>query len=243
MKNSIKKTLLPFIFLWAFIPCGIGKNENPEKKSSTFQPFYNIEANLGISTNRKMTNPYERAKLSYRTLVYGVNFAGGFTLAHYAKAGFGIGFLFYSYEERTLSPPHFLVSSVTFGIPLFLYLRSDFSDHKNSPYLDIKIGNNFLITKEPLLNPSPPEDDSPGVIAEIRIKNGLFLSTNLGIAFKDNNNKVTTNLSIGYRLVSRAYDVPYAFFYDKTKYSKTGFTIMDHQFVINLGITLNKIER
>jgi len=246
MKNYIKKTLL-LIFLGAFIANGFSQNENPNKKSSSLESFYNIEANFGISTCRELKYVIdfgsliinEKAKLTYKTLVYGVNFAGGVSLAHYAKAGLGIGFLFYMQEKPhfPLHTPAFSSNRTTFGVPLFLYLRSDFSEQKNSLYIDLKIGNNFLVTREPALI-----FDREGWLicdcGKFRLKNGLFLATNFGIALKENK-KTSTNLSIGYRLISRAFDTPYDFdmVTGKPKYTKTGFTIADHQFVINLGVS------
>ena len=107
-------------------------------------------------------------------------------------------------------------------------------------YIDLKIGNNFLITKETV--------DLRDIDAflyrieygEFRLKNGLFLASNIGVAFKIEP-KATLNVSVGYRYVSRNYDlmniIPIDQFNEKIEYKKTGYITVDHQFVLNLGVS------
>jgi hypothetical protein len=142
--NHIKQILLPLICLWTFIPCGISQNEKPIK------PFYTVEANFGISICNELiafNNNIIKSKLSYQTLVYGANFAAGIELTHYLKTGLGLGYFYYQQSDKRY--PYGIAylpnSMTTHGIPLFLYLRSDFLDRKISPYVDFKIGNNFLL--------------------------------------------------------------------------------------------------
>jgi hypothetical protein len=254
---STPKMLLTIIFsLFTLIPNGVSQNENLNKKKSSIKPFYLVEANFGISTcNKREYNSsihtFE-ARLAYQTLVYGANFAGGIELAHYFKAGLGLSYFYYKQKDTRYpypsSPVYIPNSMTTHGIPLFLYLRSDFLDRKISPYMDIKIGNNFLITKETIdFNPSGffEREFSIEDFGNFKLKNGLFFASNIGIAFKTNC-KTTINLSTGYRCISRNYDMPYnvgPFFPDTysgipdPKYVKTGYITIDHQFVLSMGVS------
>jgi hypothetical protein len=268
--NYLKKFTLSLICLWAFLPYGISQNETTDKKNLSLKPFYTVEVNFGVSTCRevKYNKPShydnynswyyemshngieENAKLSYKTLVYGTNFTAGIELTHYAKVGLGIGYLFYKQEDNRIPMRLLLIpaSITTHGIPLFLYLRSDFINRKKSPYIDLKIGNNFLVTSEAATIFSP-DGWAMATLGKFRLKNGLFLSTNFGIAVKNYKGNITTNISVGYRYISRVYDYPHNIYdaygmYDsyggstsKSKYFKTGFITADHQFVINLGLT------
>ena len=179
--------------------------------------------------------PYvvDEAKLSYKTLVYGGNFMGGIELQHYFKVGLGLSYLYY--KQYDSSEPSFFrgmpFSSTTHGIPLFLHLRSNFLDKKISPYMDLKVGNNFLITKEEVIL-FPGET----TFGKFRLKNGLYLASNIGIAFKATSNN-TINISVGYQYVSRNHDTPYNFGWRGEEYYKTGHIIVDHQFLFNVGVS------
>jgi len=243
-------TLLVFPSLWA------------EEKKSGVKSFYNVEANIGISTRREISRHQEHyynhsyhviddeAKLIYKTLVYGCNFKGGIEFRHYFKLGLGIGYSYYKQEDNSLpyyffEPgikfyyyPHFPLitpkSITTHNIPLYLYVRSDFFDKDISPFIDFKIGNNFLVTKETvdiLNNEFMPMGYN---IGDFRLKNGLYLATNIGVCFKLNN-RSALNLSIGYQSVSRKHDLWNN--YGSNNNFKTGYTVTDHQFLFNLGIT------
>jgi len=249
MKNNIlKPKLLLFISLFAFISVGVSQNENFNKKKKSIKPFYSIDANIGISTCMdayylSSIHGYgfqkKDAKLSYKSMVYGVNFAGGIELAHYLKVGLGLGYLFYKQTDNGF-PFNYIVipnSATTHGLPLFLYFRSDFLDKKTSPYLDFKIGNNFLVTKETvdiiLYDGSVARD-----IGNFKLKNGLFLVSNIGVAFKVKN-KTTLNLSVGYRYVSRGHDYLHSLLSlsGKEEYRKTGYITADHQFIVSFGVS------
>ena len=245
--NYIKKTLLPFIILGAFIPYGISQNENIEKKKTSIKPYYNVEANFGVSTCNEMeaNNNTIEAKLAYQTLVCGASFSGGIELAHYFKVGLGLGYFYYKQNDKRY--PYGIAylpnSMTTHGIPLFLYLRSDFLNKKISPYLDFKIGNNFLVTKETLdritsFNPFTGIFETTKVPGDFKLKNGLFLSSNIGVAFKTSS-IATINVSVGYRYISRNYDMPYSIvaISDNPKYAKTGNVTVDHQFLVSAGVS------
>ena len=222
--------------------------QNSEKKNLPIKPYYAIEANFGISAMNKREFVSERvfeSKFSYQTLVYGVNFVGGIELTHYFKVGLGIGYFYYKQQDQRTpySVIHLPNSMTTHGIPLFVYLRSDFLDRKISPYMDIKIGNNFLITKETIdygvfNHPVLPFIENFGTF---KLKNGLFLASKIGVAFKTNS-KATINVSVGYQYVSRTYDMPYGgatpiIPNDKIKYAKTGNITVDHQFLLGVGVS------
>lgn len=239
-----------------------------EKKSSV-EPFYAVEFNLGISTRSEFEytsklgvndfHPFDlyylesdKPQLTYKTLVFGLNFAGGIKLESPSpyfnfKAGLGIGYLFYRQDDRSLPYvtnafifPHTIT---THGIPLFVYLRNDFWDGKISPYLDFKIGNNFLITKE-----SVTVYDNYGQTVAVdegifRLKNGLYLAANIGVAFEVSP-KNRLNVSIGYQLLPRPYDLllydddfPFSIYSDFDEHVKTGYTVIDHQFLLNIGVS------
>ena len=259
--NHIKTFFLPFICLWVFIPYGISQNEHSDKKKLSIKPFYAVEANFGISaTNEiKYSVKYygshyfleiedDDAKFSYKTLVYGANFLGGVELAHYLKIGLGLGYLYYKQSDKTLPYTHSLFSSfpinfpdhiTTHGIPLFVYIRSDFWDNKTSPYIDFKIGNNFLVTKEAVTLTDREGRLVCNDYGKFRLKNGLFMASNIGIAFKIKP-KGTLNLSLGYRYVSRDHDLMKEiidYFEKKITYRKTGYTRVDHQFLFNIGVS------
>jgi len=259
--NHIKKSFLLIICLWAFVPYGISQNENHDKKNTTIKPFYSVAANFGISTTSEIKYSVfhssflvavenDAAKLSYKTLVYGADFSGGIELKHYFKVGLGLGYFYYKQDDKSLPYGYYPSYGIyafpdfitTHGIPLFLFIRSDFLDKKTSPYIDFKIGNNFLITKEAV-----DLRDLAGLLYRVeygkfRLKNGLFLASNIGVAFKMKS-KTTLNLSIGYRYISKGYDltVPQIDGYnEKITYNKTGYITVDHQFVLNLGVSFCK---
>jgi hypothetical protein len=242
-----KSLLLLMISLCAFIPYGISQNETLDKKKLSIKPFYSVEVNFGISTckvGEYQVHPYgiymEGAKLSYQTLVYGTHFAAGAVLAHYFKIGLGLGYLYYKQKNNWMPDSFFALpnSITTHGLPLFLYLRSDFLDKKTSPYMDFKIGNNFLITKETVDLRNYDGVKLAEDYGSFKLKNGLFFASNIGVAFKTNN-KTTINLSVGYRYVSRDHDILYSveWYGDKDEYRKSGYIMADHQFVLTLGVS------
>jgi outer membrane protein assembly factor BamA len=225
-----------------------------EEKKSGIKYFYAVEANIGISMRKDITweNPgkfyyfiNDEAKLSYRTSVYGCNFMGGIELNSYFKAGIGTGYSYYKqndhgfglpYTTSHISFPSFITheSTITHRIPLYLYLRSDFLDRNISPFMDLKIGNNFLITKE-IIRMSYSEyywmEEDFGFF---KLKNGLFVAANIGVALKESHRNAV-NISIGYQSVSRSYDISLSSGY--FEYAPTGYTIIDHQFLLNVGIS------
>jgi len=241
MKNYFLKSKLSLTLIFSLfvcIPFGLSQNKNPNKK----KPFYAVEANFGVSTYKERAYTihsygvqFKDEMLSYPAFVYGTNFSAGIELTHYFKVGLGLGYLYYKQKDNRL-PYHFSIipdSMTTHGIPLFLYLRSDFLDKKISPYIDFKIGNNFLITKESAIIFDYYVRSGFG---EFRLKNGLFLSSNFGIAFKTKH-KTTMNVSVGYRYVSREHDFLSPVEARVRGYIRTGYITADHQFVINLGVS------
>jgi len=193
--------------------------------------------------------PYvvDEAKLSYKTLVYGGNFMGGIELQHYFKVGLGLGYSYYKQKDNTVPyiSDYILYpdSIITHKIPLFLYLRSDFLDKKVSPYIDFKIGNNFLITKETVNVIDYAENPVSFGYGNFRLKNGLFLASNIGVSLKTNS-KTAINISVGYQYISRNYDLLSNVFknyeYDDKKnerHVKTGYIIVDHQLLFNVGVS------
>jgi len=249
MKNIKSKLLLLLIFsLFAFIPSGVSQGENPEKKKSSVKPFYTVEANFGISTCKEMEYGIdyyriylkEDARLAYQTLVYGTNFAAGIELAHYFKVGLGLGYLYYKQEDNAIPNSWYALpdSKTTHGIPLFIYLRSDFLNRKISPYIDFKIGNNFLITKEGVELRDYDGSLMTSEYGKFKLKNGLFLASNIGVAYKSLSETIL-NFSVGYRYISREHDFLYdtRIFSGEDAYRKTGYIMADHQFVVTLGIS------
>jgi len=247
MKNYFLKSklLLTLIFsLFVCIPFGLSQNENPNKK----KPFYTVEANFGVSTCKEMEYGIdyyriylkEDARLAYQTLVYGTNFAAGIELVHYFKVGLGLGYLYYKQKNNAIPYSYYILpdSKTTHGIPLFIYLRSDFLNRKTSPYIDFKIGNNFLITKEGVELRSHEGFLLSSEYGKFKLKNGLFLASNIGVAYKSLS-KTILNFSVGYRYISREHD----FLYDIRMYAgtdvyrKTGYIMADHQFVVSLGLS------
>jgi len=256
--NHLKKLFLPIICLWAFIPYGIGQNENSGKTNVSIKPFYSVAANFGISTTStviRRSGQYDRGAevdFLYKALVYGADFSGGIELKHYFKAGLGLGYFYYKQDDYEFSYIYFFDYWIceiipdfinTHGIPLFLFMRSDFLDKKTSPYVDFKIGNNFLITKETATlhrrQSGYPTEWIADEYGEFRLKNGLFLASNIGVAFKMKS-RATLNASIGYRYVSQDRDfmVPQIDGYnEKIRYNKSGYIAVDHQFVLNVGVS------
>ena len=244
--------LITVVILFALISNGICQNENLDKKKFPIKPYYAVEANFGISTFNERefsaSNETLESKLAYQTLVYGVNFVGGIELAHYFKAGLGIGYFYYKQKDKRY--PYSVIylpnTMTTHGIPLFVYLRSDFLDRKISPYMDIKIGNNFLITKETIdyctFNYPYTFEIVPLIenIGKFKFKSGLFLAPHIGVAFKTNG-KATINVSAGYQYISRNYDIPYGIGIVspdmEIKYAKTGNITADHQFLLGVGVS------
>ena len=251
--NNFKKILLVLFCLGIIIPYGISQNTDFEKKESSLKTFNVIEANVGASFSKTMSWTYiynflylgstEPAKFSYKTLVYGVNFIKGIELKHYCKAGLGIGYFYYKQEDKR--EPYLSYGSkgyivfpdyvTTHGFPLFLYLRSDFSEKKTAPYLDLKIGNNFLITKE-AVNSRTVEWENRGSYGKFRLKNGLYIAPNIGITHKIDT-KTAVNISLGYQYVSRACDLYNYLEMPEEGYVKTGYTSIDHQFLLTLGVS------
>jgi hypothetical protein len=258
--NYLKKLFLFFVILWAVVLPALSQKENPNKKRPSFKPFYTVDVSFGISATNEVkysvdksispdtysiTIEDEEAKFHYKTLVYGVNFAGGIEVAHYFKVGLGLGYLFYKQNGNGLpyggwrDIPRFYPNYVTtHGIPLFLYLRSDLLDKNTIPFIDLKIGNNFLITKETL--DICTWEGRLMVIehGKFKLKNGLFFASNIGISFKKKP-KNNFDLSVGYRYLSRNHDYLYGYWYDYGEdiYRKTGYRIVDHQFLLNFGVS------
>ena len=234
--SNFKKIILFFFCSLVVIPYNMAQNADFDKKKSAVKPFFSIDANFGVSTKKDLGNNIRhsfnsKVQLNFKSLVYGANFAGGIELQHYFKIGLGLGYLFYGQLERPYLSSS-LYGSITHGIPLFLYLRSDFLDKKITPYVDFKIGNNFLITRESF------GYECYGIY-DLRLKNGLFLASNIGVAFKIKS-KNAINISVGYRYVSRDYDVPiisYGEYTEKREYYKTGYIAIDHQFLFNVGVS------
>ena len=252
--KKVKKIVLLFFCLWAIIPNGMSQSIADLDKKTSFKSFYLIEANFGISTKEEMSwTEYQfyqfyinddNAKLSYKTLVYGASFIKGVELQHYFKAGLGLSYSYYKQKDKTV--PYFSNniiypnSIITHKIPLFLYLRSDFFDKKVSPYIDFKIGNNFLYMKESV---DIIETDGCFVASEygkFRLKNGLFFASNIGVCLEIDS-KTALNISAGYQYVSRSYDlfdyVPLYLNKKGDKYIKTGYIVVDHQFLLNVGVS------
>ena len=238
-------TVVFTLLLW--IPNGICQKESSGKKNSSVKPYYAVEANLGISTayeNKSLTLSEMESNLACKTIAFGTNFVGGIELAHYFKVGLGLGYFYYKQHDKRLPYLTFYMpcSMTTHGIPLFVYLRSDFLDRKISPYMDIKIGNNFLITKETIDyggSLHPPIKPLIENLGTFKLKNGLFLASNIGVAFKTDR-KVTVNLYIGYQYVSRNYDVSYGVDGPNDtniEYAKTGNITVDHQFLLGVGVS------
>ena len=242
--NNFKKTILLFLCSLVATPWIMAQEKKPMKH------FYAVEANLGISMRKEAsweglshyTFISDDAKLSYKTLVYGCNFMGGIELKHYFKVGLGIGYSYYEQEDKGLPRlvyfgDDYIItpeSTITQRIPLYLYFRSDFLDKKISPFIDFKIGNNFLITKE-IVNMAQYQYKAPkgANYGEVRLKNGLFMAANVGVAFKINHRNAL-NISVGYQSVSREHDLANV---GLEEYIETGYTIIDHQFLFNLGIS------
>jgi len=245
--KELKKIVLPFFCLWAIIPSGISQGVDSDKKESSVKPFCAVEANCGLTARKKTTlYPDLNAKLSIQDFVVGGNFTGGIKLSHYFKIGFGLGYFYYEqYDGDFFSTYNFancvveLSNTTTHGIPLFFYLRSDFSDKKVTPYLDFKIGNNFLITEEKI-NVWEMEYYMYHLYqmnyGDYKLKNGLYFAINAGVAFKLNT-KITLNASGGYQYVSRYVDRLYGGLGLEMQYVKTCYTVADHQFLFNVGVS------
>jgi hypothetical protein len=254
----LKKTFLLIICLWAFGHSAVAQNQTSDTKKFPFKLFYTVEANFGISTTSeikynlvKSPPAYfggieiedENAKLAYKTLAYGIDFSVGMELKYYFKVGLGLGYLYYKQSDKGLPYtclgidrrygclPNF---RTTHGIPLYLFIQSNFLDRKNSPFINLKVGNNFLVTKEAVNIFSDEQQWLVANYGKFRLKNGLFLASNIGVACKMKQ-KGTLNVSIGYRYMSRPYDLLQE--YDALKYRKTGYTIVDHHFIVSMGVT------
>ena len=255
--NNFKKILLVLFCLGTIIPCGIAQSTDFDKKEPPLKTFSTIEINVGASFAKAMSWGTDYASFSagyndpsaifsYKTVVYGANFIRGVELKRYCKAGLGIGYFYYkqddkratytaqggfSYFDGVIVFPDYIT---THGIPLFLYLRSDFSDKKTAPYLDLKIGNNFLITKE-AVSARTLDWANMGEYGKFRLKNGLYLASNIGITHKIDT-KTALNISLGYQYVSRACDLYNNLGFDEV-HVKTGYTTVDHQFLLTLGVS------
>ena len=261
--NNLEKIIVFFILLILVIPYGVSQDANSKKEKTAIKSFFSVDATFGMSGRSEFDveiSLYEymyglyildEPKFSYKTLIYGGDFIGGIQLNNTIpcvnlKMGLGIGYLFYKQEDGSL--PYttnrymFPNTVTTHGIPLFFYLRNDFLKGKVAPYLDFKIGNNFLITKETVemrdIQGSIMDED----YGKFRLKNGLYLASNIGVAFNMDSRKAI-NISIGYQYMSRAYDLcsfifPNSFYdSDLKEYTKVGYTIIDHQFMFNVGIS------
>lgn len=157
-----------------------------------------------------------------------------------------MGYLYYKQDDRALpyiSSDCMLPYTVTtHGIPLFVFLRNDFWNGKISPFIDFKIGNNFLITKESITAYTSYGEIRYFDWGEFRLKNGLYLAANVGVAF-DVSQKCTLNISVGYQLLSRPYDITiFNYIFPDyvnidAEYMKMGYTVEDHQFLLNIGVS------
>jgi len=265
--NNLGKAIIFFILLILVIPYGISQDVDSKKeRRMARRKFYSIEANFGASARSEFTitnidyenfrysTNFDGAKISYKTLVYGCNFMGGirfrgFYPTHFLKLGLGGGYLYYKQKDGSLpymsSFSMYPNSVITHGIPLFLYLRNDFPLKIVVPYIDFKIGNNFLITKETVNMRDYAGNSVTFDYGKFRLKNGLYLASNIGVAYSISP-KNAINLSVGYQYVSRNCDL----YYDKIhtppsmyhlpeqkEYIKTGYTVTDHQFMFNVGIS------
>jgi len=261
--NILGKIIVFFILLILVVPYGI--SQETERRMAR-RKFYSIEANFGMSArpeftitnidyeNFRYSTNFDEAKFSYKTLVYGCNFIRGIRIrgfypTNFFKVGLGTGYLYYKQKDGSLpyksSFSMYPNTMTTHGIPLFFYLRNDFSQTKVIPYIDFKVGNNFLITKETVDMRDYAGNSVVLDYGKFRLKNGLYLASNIGVTF--NINQVSAiSLSIGYQYVSRNCDL----YYDKIhtpfsvydplepkEYIKTGYTAIDHQFMFNVGFS------
>jgi len=260
--NNLGKIIVFFILLILVIPYGISQETNFQKGKTAIKSFFSIEANLGISGKRKNVSVYtlgfdkKEIALLGNAFVSGANFAGGIQIFQYFKVGLEVGYFYYKQMEEnpydssirrtilidgdrnTYIPyPRY---TITHGVPLFVYLRSDFLDRKITPYMDFKIGNNFLFSKE--LVDIVDINGNPSMYVgneELLLKFGLFLASNVGVSFKVTD-KFAINTSIGYQYVSTPFDM-FKTFNDHSLWTKnywgTKYSIIDHQFMFNVGIS------
>jgi hypothetical protein len=72
----------------------------------------------------------------------------------------------------------------------------------------------------------------------LEFNNGLYLASNIGVSIKTNSN-ITINGSVGYQYISRYINFIYPSIVSSVKdtFMKTKWTVIDHQFLINLGIS------
>ncbi|MDR1459508.1 MAG: hypothetical protein LBI60_04775 [Bacteroidales bacterium] len=250
--NKYRRTGFLLFCLTLFYFDGTSQDNVSTEKKSRIKPFYSLEANFGA--NARLENDVKgtprNSQLLYKTLVYGGNFMGGIELNHYFKIGLGVGYSYYKQGDNSyLFPftyyttyyPIASLSTTTHGIPLFLFIRSNFLNKKVSPYMDLKIGNNFLINKgivdgvvNDFGNPVASAYELP-----LKLNNGLYLASNIGVSIKTRS-KVTVNASIGYQYVSSTINRIMLGFWTRSyedEFIRTGWTIVDHQFMVNVGIS------
>lgn len=246
--NKPGKTVLFSFCLFLFSLYGISQNTDSTVRKSRIKPFYAIEANFGASA--RIENDFSgidnSANFLYKSLVYGGNFMGGIELNHYFKVGLGVGYLYYKIEDNAIfnSTPQYRITrltATTHGIPLFLFIRSNFLNRKISPYMDLKIGNNFLLNKGMAEIMDYLEYwVTKSYELSLNLNNGLYLASNIGVSIKTKS-KVAINASIGYQYVSRSINSILlnfgSVFSPKDEFIQTGWTVIDHQFLINAGIS------
>jgi hypothetical protein len=258
--NKYGKAILFSVCLSFFSLYGFSQDTVSAVKKPRIQPFYSIEANFG-ATARIEANGND-ADFLYKALTYGGNFMGGVELTHYFKVGLGVGYLYYKQEDHFdptviyglayyWNPPSYnnfdqiatyfyiqSISTATHAVPLFLFIRSNFLNKKVSPYLDLKIGNNFFFNKgtAEIIEEYYMIMDQDYKIS-LEFSNGLYLASNIGVSIKTNSS-VTINASIGYQYISRYINFIYPTLSPtKDKFTKTEWAVIDHQFMINLGIS------
>ena len=114
----------------------------------------------------------------------------------------------------------------------------------------LKTGNNFPINKGTAdIIDHMGDIIVPAYELQSHLNNGLYLASNIGTSIKTNS-KVIINTSIGYQYVSSSMNaiIPaiyksiyrnYYYFldYKKDEFVQTGYTIIDHQFLVNVGIS------
>ena len=256
--NNLGKIIIFFTLLILVIPYGISQETNPKKGKTAIKSFFSVEANLGMSGKRRNVSMYtlgfdkKEVGLLENAFVSGANFVGGIQINHYFKVGLGTGYFYYKQKEGNLYDSsirrHILFDKtgntyiayprpiITHGIPLFVYFRSDFLDRKITPYMDFKIGNNFLFSKEVFDIVDINKNPSMYVWDErFLLKFGLFLASNIGVSFRMSD-KLAINTSIGYQYVSTPFDMFKTSSWRKN-YWETKYSIIDHQFMFNVGIS------
>jgi hypothetical protein len=244
--NKPSKIVLFSFCLFLFSLYGISQNMDSTVRKSRTKPFYAIEANFGVSARIKgsqFEGAFKSINFLYKSLVYGGNFMGGIELNHYFKVGLGLGYFYCKINDNAIRPSGYIINNLTtttHGLPLFLFIRSNFLNRKVSPYMELKIGNNFLLNK----GIAEIMDYHGTLVASsyelpLNLNNGLYLASNIGVSIKTKS-KVTINTSIGYQYVSSSIKIIVPFLYNtamKDLFVPTGETVIDHQFLVNAGIS------